>query len=323
MRTAGLLLGLALLGLLPGCPEERSPELPPAATLGQRVISIEDLHRVVVGMAGPGELPRDDAFAALVRRSLDERVIEEVLLLEAEARGLIPTPAEVQAEIDQMLGTPPSSEARAEAVALYGSEEDWVASVRRRLAVRRAQRAVRDALAEGTSVTPEQVEAARPRFEDRLVQPRRVHARQIFSTDPAAVRDAHERLEAGGDFADLAEELGAEDGGDLGWMTAASAPNLLLQATEELEPGQWTSVLKSPLGYHVFQLVEATPRGLPTAEAADALVETWLRDEAASSRLRAFLAARTEELGLVVHEDALRALRCCRDGAPWIETETK
>ena len=51
---------------------------------------------------------------------------------------------------------------------------------------------------------------------------------------------------------------------------------------------------------------------------ARALVEEWLVGEAVDSRLRAWLAARTDALGVVVDEDVMRRVTCCREGEPYL-----
>ena len=119
----------------------------------------------------------------------------------------------------------------------------------------------------------------------------------------------------------LADELGLEAGGDLGVMTVESAPTLLVQAAESLKRGEHSAVLRSPLGYHVFLLVARTMGGTVPDDEARASVEGWLLDEAVESRLRLWLAATTDELGLSVDEDVLARVRCCRDGRPYLAPE--
>jgi peptidyl-prolyl cis-trans isomerase C len=313
----------AIGALLLGCPAKPGAEVAsaPVARLGDRVITTGDLLGVLQGLAHQGELPRDDGFAALRRRTLDERIVEEVLLAEAAARKVAVPPAAVDAEIAALLGDPPNSEIQADAAALHGGMVGWRAVVARRATLNLMEQALRDELTVGTAVTPEQVEGALSRYADRLGKPGRLRARQLFDPDPEVVRALHQRLVAGESFEALAEELGLESGGELGSMSLASAPTLLVQATGDLVPGEHTEVLRSPLGYHVFQLVARTPETTRTPEEAAALVEQWLVEESVESRLRAWIAAKTEALGLEIDEDARDAVWCCRDGRPYVRRE--
>lgn len=320
MRLPSLALAL---GLLAGCPSATAvPEdLPPVATVGDRAISAGDLLLALDALARQGELPRDRAFVALRGRTLDARIVEEVLLAEAAERNITVTDEALTAELARLEGDPPEPGVRADATELYGDVPTWHRVVRRRLLVRTTEAALRAELREGITVTPEQVEAAIPRYADRLGKPARIRARQLFDEDPEVVRGLHARLEEGEDFVALANELGLESGGDLGVMSIESAPTLLVEAAESLKRGQHSAVLRSPLGYHVFLLVSRSPAGTVSGEEARASVETWLVEEAVESRLRLWLAATTEELGLSVDEDVLTRVTCCREGRPFVAIE--
>ncbi|MCO4769212.1 MAG: peptidylprolyl isomerase [Deltaproteobacteria bacterium] len=321
--TRGRPAMLALLGgslLLWGCPEDatRAASTPPLATVGERTVAVDDLLVALAGLARQGELPRARGFEALRDRTLHARVVEEVLLTEADTRKLHPSPEAVATELVALQGDPPLPGVAAAAVELFGSESAWRATIARRLAVRAAEEALRAELREGTSVTPEQVAAAVPRYADRLRRPGRLRARQLFDEDPETVRALHARLEDGEDFTALAAELGLPDGGDLGLMSEDAAPTLLVQASAELRPGEHTAVLRSPLGYHVFLLLAKQAGGVASDEEALPLVEQWLMDQAVESRLRAWLAARSDAMSVEVREDVLTRVKCCREGEPYL-----
>ncbi|MGH6913752.1 MAG: peptidylprolyl isomerase, partial [Geminicoccales bacterium] len=67
----------------------------------------------------------------------------------------------------------------------------------------------------------------------------------------------------------------AEQGGDLGWVRAAVIPPELFDALEQLQPGEVSPPIRSPVGYHVFWLRDrrlAAPQlAAGTAEAEVAL----------------------------------------------------
>lgn len=309
------------LGLLVGCPGN-VPDLGGSRTVakvGTRTIDAQDLIQVLSGLARHGDLPREDAFVGLRDRTLETRIVEEVLLAEAGKRMVVAGPDLVNTEIAAVLGEPVNSDVQAEAEAVHGGMRAWRAVVQRRLTLNLMERALRDELAEGTSVTPEQVDGALGRYADRLLRPARLRARQLFSTDPEVMRGLHARLDAGEQLQDLAEELGLENGGDLGAMSQDAAPTLLVQTSATLQPGEYSEVLRSPLGYHVFQLISRRPVQQPSPQESAVLVEGWLVEETVESRLRAWVANRTSELGLAVYEDVRDAVKCCRDGEPYLD----
>ncbi len=315
-RFAVAALSLVLVGCPATAPE--SVEGVVVANVGAGRVEVSDLLGSLRALARQGDLPRGGQFHALCKRTLDAQIVEEVLLTEATTRKLAPSPAVVDAEIAALRGDPPVGGVLADAIDLYGSEAAWRAVVARRLTVQAAEQALREELREGTSVTPEQVDAATPRYADRLRKPGRIRARQLFSEDPAVMRGMHARLEGGESFEALAKEQGLPDGGDLGMMSLEAAPTMLVQASERLAPGEHTAVLRSPLGYHVFELLGREAPSTIEGDEARALVEQWLVGEAVESRLRAWLAARTDALGVVVQEDVVRRVMCCREGEPYL-----
>ena len=313
---SALLLGVLLLAV--GYPRGASVDEPAIATLGGREVSRGSLLLGLRAATTPGEIPKDGAgFEALRGRIANELFVEEVLIREAAARGIAVTPEQLTAELNVRLGDPPNPEAEAAAIERLGSVEAFHGLVRRRLLARQVETVLRTELAEGIEVTPEQVEAAKERFADALVKAPRVRARQIFSTDPEVARGLHARILGGEQFVAISTaEFGGD--GDMGWMTTDAAPTLLLEATRDLAPGQSTEVLRSPLGYHIFQLVARRPALQMGAVPATVEVERRLRAETVESRLNAWVGAKTDELGLQVHQDVVDALRCCKDGDVYI-----
>lgn len=95
----------------------------------------------------------------------------------------------------------------------------------------------------------------------------------------ALARDVRDRLEAGEDFAALAEELSddpvsAADGGDLGWLE----PGIIDEAFDEvlfaMDPGSISEPVRSEFGWHVIRLDEVRePRGQTFEEARDEIAE--------------------------------------------------
>ena len=68
-----------------------------------------------------------------------------------------------------------------------------------------------------------------------------------------------EQASAGGDFAKLAVTYsdGPEGlaGGDLGWRSSERFPQIFVDSTKDLSPGQVTKPIKTPNGFHILKLV--------------------------------------------------------------------
>jgi peptidyl-prolyl cis-trans isomerase SurA len=73
------------------------------------------------------------------------------------------------------------------------------------------------------------------------------------------VRAAHERIQAGEAFGDLARELSENNpaaGGDVGWVHEQDIAKWMADAVRGLEAGQVSAVIEMPFGCNLFQVVE-------------------------------------------------------------------
>jgi len=74
-----------------------------------------------------------------------------------------------------------------------------------------------------------------------------------------------QQLQQGTDFRRLAvaESDGREalDGGEIGWRAAAQLPSLFADAVIRLTPGETTSIIRSPAGFHIIKLLEVRGAG--------------------------------------------------------------
>jgi len=123
----------------------------------------------------------------------------------------------------------------------------------------------------------------------------------------------------GKEFAEVAASYSdapdATSGGSLGWRTPARLPSIFADPAQKMKPGDISSVIRSPAGFHVFKVVELRNRDQPTvvdqSHARHILIkvnETTSETEAKVKidRLRERIVggAKFEELARVNSEDA-------------------
>ncbi len=298
------------------------PEAQVVARVGDRTIDSDLFILTARARTGPGEFPRTGSgFEVFAERLTRQLVVDEILVAEAALRGL----GVAQADLDRTVslageGVEGPDRLPEVVVERYGSEEAYRAVVHRRMLVEQAEGAVRAELAVGIEPTPEQVEAARIEHADRLVQPARLRARQVFAEEAEQIRAAQAELADGVPFADLAQQYSGSDG-DMGWMSLAEAPPELVDATDGLAVGEFTEVVRSPLGYHLFQVLGREEAQTLSAEQADELLGRLVVDVAVETAYREWLAERLGAPGVSIDEDALARVRCCRQGLPYVELE--
>ena len=126
-----------------------------------------------------------------------------------------------------------------------------------------------------------------------------VHARHILVDTQEEAQHLKSQLDAGGDFAALAQahsqdKSTRDSGGDLGFF-----PRGILVASEveeaafSLQPGQVSGVVSSPMGFHIVQVVERDPDRAVGAQNLQLLreraVETWVEALWAGAQIERFV----------------------------------
>lgn len=113
---------------------------------------------------------------------------------------------------------------------------------------------------EGVEVTDENVQTYYDENTDEFIE---LEASHILVEDEAAAQAVLDRLEAGEDFAALAEELStdpgsAANGGDLGAFKKGAMVEPFFNAAIALEVGEISEPVESQYGYHIIKLNKRT-----------------------------------------------------------------
>jgi len=305
-----------------GCADEPVVELevptedPILVVVGEQTVAFSLFLEGSRSRTAPGEFPRSGSgFEAFRDRLVWEIAFEEVLLLEAEARGISVDDSDVDGARLQLVAQLEDPELVPELInERYGGDAAWRNQVRRRLLTGRAEEAVRGELTGAESFDAQTIADARLRFQDHLTRPPRIRASQIFAATVEAIGEPESELAGGAPFAEVAKK---HDALDMGWMSTDQAPELLVDATEGLAIGKATEVLRSAQGYHIFAVTGREPAARMTGEAGKTELERLLRLESVDSQFKAWLEQRSEALQVSIHEGNVAEVRCCRLGLPY------
>lgn len=119
-----------------------------------------------------------------------------------------------------------------------------------------------------------------------LTRPAKAHVRQLLVDSHEEGLAARQRLLAGEDFVEVSRQSSrapnAAEGGELGFFDQGSLPPEIDEVIFSLAPGAFSEPVQGPSGYHVFQVLEVVPAGLPDLAEVEAIV----RMEVAQKRLR-------------------------------------
>ncbi len=95
------------------------------------------------------------------------------------------------------------------------------------------------------------------------------------------------RMKQGGDFAQLAASYSdapdGPQGGDMGWRGQERLPELFAEAVSKLRPGEMSSVLRSPAGFHIIRLVDRRGGSAPALVEQDHVRHILMRTNEVTS----------------------------------------
>ena len=246
-------------------------EVPSPISVNGESISLSYYQNEVLryrdSLAGQAVQPTEEEIHQTV---LNYLIDQQLLALSARQNGFEVGDQQLQERIDQLVGELGSG----------GALTEWMQTnhfddAEFRLALRLSMEAAwqRDQIAQ---TVPDSVE--------------QVRAQQIFASTQAGADRALNSLNAGADFTTLAWDYSPESGGELGWFPRGY---LLYPEVEEaafsLEPGSYSSIIQSAIGYHILLVLEHEAEHPLTTDARVSLqnkaLEDWLTQAHASAQI--------------------------------------
>jgi peptidyl-prolyl cis-trans isomerase C len=205
---------------------------------------------------------------------LDDMIAQTLLAQGARAAGLSITETDLQSRIDALA----ASLGGADKLSAWQSEHGYDETSFRSSLKRAAEAALmRDKIIADVPGTVEQV-----------------HARQILLYNEADAQSVLAQLKSGARFDDLARQynkgIQADTNGDMGWFPMGYLPDANVEAAAfALQPGQFSEVIASQVGFHILYVVE---RGLHLLS-PDALlvlqekaVTDWVKNQRAQASVQ-------------------------------------
>jgi len=117
-----------------------------------------------------------------------------------------------------------------------------------------------------------------------------VHAFQILVSSSTLAQTIYQQLQNGVKFATLSFYYESNTGGDLGWFPRGylTVPEVE-DAAFALQPGEYSKVIQSKLGYHIIEVVERDPNHPLSADARQTLqqqaLQKWVDDQRTKSKI--------------------------------------
>lgn len=190
---------------------------------------------------------------------LDDLIDQTLLAQAAAAEGYSVDDAALQARIDELAAQVGGTEALSAWQAAHGyTEADFRSALRRQMAAAW----MRDRVIAAVPLAPEQV-----------------HVRQILFYNGEDAQNVFALLQEGWDFMVLAEQYDPITKGELGWFPRGYLAHPEIEAAAfALQPGEYSQVVPSAVGYHILYLVERDPARPLSPDALLTLQEHALQD---------------------------------------------
>lgn len=232
------------------------------------------------------------------KKNILYKLIEDKLILqEAHKIGMPATDEEVAERLEQIKSQFSSSEEFKSALASQGlTVVDLKEKYREQLI---KEKMVNREVRSRVSVTPIEIALFYEKNEDDFNLPAQVKVMTIMirksEADPESNTDSLKKIKMielkiaeGEDFAKLAREYSqdpsAVDGGDMGYIGKGQMMKKIDEVIFSLQPGEISETIETPVGYHVFKIVEVKEAGAESFDEARMQIENYLFQEKAKER---------------------------------------
>jgi peptidyl-prolyl cis-trans isomerase C len=117
------------------------------------------------------------------------------------------------------------------------------------------------------------------------------HAAHILVPSEQEAKDIKAKLDAGGDFAQLAKDNSkdgsAQDGGDLGWFGVGMMVKPFEDAVVAMKPGQVSDPVQTQFGWHIIKLEETRPAKKPALADVKDDLSKQIEQDAVTAKIKA------------------------------------
>jgi peptidyl-prolyl cis-trans isomerase C/foldase protein PrsA len=198
------------------------------------------------------------------------QLVEEMIIIKrAEELHLSISPEELDEAVREIQEEYPQEDFEDMFLKKAISFEAWKERLGKRLLV---EKVMRKELLQEDSISIEEMRDYYSKHREEWSRGEEIRARHILlSTEDQAKKVLHS-LQNGEAFTTLARQHSiapeARFDGDLGYVVRGELPSSMEAPLFELEPGEVSSVVKTPYGFHIFQVVEKRKTPVPNIEAS-------------------------------------------------------
>lgn len=245
------------------------------AKIGSRSITADDL-KSLVGNVSEGQKQQINGDPEIKNRMIDNLVVEELFVQEAEKTGV-------------------------------SKDKEYLSALdrarRQILAQRYLQKTIQPKITDGN------VKSFFDKNKAKYSQDE-VHAQHVLLKDEAEAKEVYGKAKAGEDFETLAKKYSkdpsaATNGGDLGFFTRTRMVPQFADKAFSMSKGEISEPVKSPFGWHVIKMIEKRD-GKPV-KFDD--IKDQVRQDYQNESINDLIASLKKSNKVVIHEDKVKSLK--------------
>jgi parvulin-like peptidyl-prolyl isomerase len=249
------------LALRSGCSPVDHPGDKVVIVVGSRHISVSELKRDLAFLFG-----KTDNFArqGLVNEPLLNQITNHYLIVEyARENGLSVSQEELKAVIKDIKRDYPNDTFKEALLRGYTDIEEWGAFLKERLLVDKVMKSLIQKI---NPPKDQEIKQYYLKNQEEFRHPDRLRFRQIVTSARKEAKTILDRLRKGEKFKDLAIafSIGPEgaDGGKIDWIARGQLEQTMEKALFAMPQGKISSIIKTPYGYHIFEVLDVQPEGV-------------------------------------------------------------
>ncbi len=272
-----LMLGLAVTS---ACTNKPGPGQQVALEVGERKVTVNQLKKDISLLSSDLLKPNTESIR-LEGPLLDSIVDYYIIVQYAQQQEISVSQPELLRAIEKIKKDYPEESFKETLLRRYVGMEQWKDALKRQL----LRKKVFDSVT--LDIRPPSYMEIERYYRDHIhefTRPARVRFRQIVTRTKDKAREALERIKKGESIADLARSFSysaeATKGGEVGWVEKGQLVPSMDKVLFSLPVGKVSPIVKSPYGYHIFQVIEKDPGGLQPLKKVAATIQAQLYGQA-------------------------------------------
>jgi len=304
-------IGLVILCLIAGCSNksDTSAEDQVVIRVDNRVLTLAEFNEYFepIRMSCDKEQAQNGVTMREARLGFLLQLVEEMIILRrADEIRLNISPRELDDAVRDLQKDYPEAGFEYLFLKQAISFEAWKERLKKRLLV---EKVIRKELLKEVSVTPQEIKDYYDKHWKEWSHGKEIRARHILLPGEDQAKNILEQLQKGDDFATLARLHSvapeAQNGGDMGYVVRGQLPENLEKPLFDLEQGAVSRVVKTPYGFHIFQVIEKRETSKPKIEECIERIKQGIKKERLETAYGPWLSRLRSRYRIEINEEVI------------------